>query len=149
MIHIPDDDQWDPSTWPLPPQPADNEPIYLRDGGTIDTRPRCCYRVPGVCRGLAESADHRVHGDRPNRAPSNLISACGDGTVGCHGWKEAHPDEAEARGWTVSRHGRDTTRVPVLLYHAVYAALEPGWFLLGDDYSITPTSPPEGAPDAT
>jgi hypothetical protein len=105
-----------------------NEPIYARDGW------RCAYQVPGVCRGRAESVDHRIHGDHSDQRPSNRISACGDGTTGCHGWKEAHPAAAGAKGWTVSRHGdRDTSQVPAHLDHPVYG---PGWFRLGDDGGI-------------
>ena len=130
------DDEWDPGNWPLPPPPTDNAPIFERDGGW------CLYRVPGVCRGgKAESVDHRVHGNRRNRAPSNLVSVCGDGTTGCHGWKEAHPDEAAARGWTVSRHGADTTKIPILLWHPHWAMDAPRWFRLGDDYTLTPEAP--------
>jgi hypothetical protein len=37
-------------------------------------------------------------------APSNLITLCGSGTTGCHGWVEDHPREAKAMGWSVSRY---------------------------------------------
>lgn len=35
---------------------------------------------------------------------SNLVSTCGDGTTGCHGWIEHNRAAAEAAGWIV-RHG--------------------------------------------
>ena len=106
-----------------------NDPIYIRDGY------RCAYQVPGVCSGRADGADHRIHGDRSDRRPSNLISACGSGTTGCHGWKEAHPAAAGAWGWTVSRHGdRDTSRVPAHLDHPVYGQ---GWYALDDEGGIS------------
>jgi hypothetical protein len=109
-------------------------PIHQRDGGM------CVMRVPGVCRGRAESTDHRIHGNRKDRRPSNLLSTCGDGTTGCHGWKEAHPAEAAARRWTVTRHGHvDTATVPVWMDHAVYG---PGWYLLDNEYGLNPTEAP-------
>jgi len=134
-------EQWIPDLFeadagPLPPWPEDNYPIFLRDAG------RCCYQVPGVCRGRAESTDHRIHGNRKDRRPSNLISACGDGTTACHGWAEAHPADAEVMGWTV-RHetvNTDTATIPVYLHHAVWGT---GWFILDDRYGVTPTTPPQ------
>jgi len=39
--------------------------------------------------------------------PANLITLCGTGTTGCHGWVESHPEWAKAHGWSVSVHQRD------------------------------------------
>lgn len=36
-------------------------------------------------------------------APANLLTLCGSGTTGCHGWVEHHPEWAKAHGWSVSR----------------------------------------------
>lgn len=61
-------------------------------------------RSAGLCEvcGLrwAESMHHRRKTGRV-WASSNLLHVCGDGTVGCHGWIEAHPNEAEQAGWWV------------------------------------------------
>lgn len=37
--------------------------------------------------------------------PGNLITLCGSGTTGCHGWIEAHPDWSQAHGYSVRRAG--------------------------------------------
>jgi hypothetical protein len=57
--------------------------------------------------------------------PANLITLCGSGTTGCHGWVEEHPLEAREFGWAVRR-GRDPAEVPVLTFENV-------WLLLHDD----------------
>lgn len=44
--------------------------------------------------------------------PANLITLCGSGTTGCHGWVEANPWEAMRLGLSVSRYA-DPQTVPV------------------------------------
>ena len=34
-------------------------------------------------------------------APANLVTLCGSGTEGCHGWVETHRKIAYALGWLV------------------------------------------------
>lgn len=34
--------------------------------------------------------------------PSNIVTLCGTGTTGCHGWVESNRAEAEAKGWLLS-----------------------------------------------
>lgn len=48
-------------------------------------------------------------------APANLVLVCGTGTTECHGYIEAHPGEAAARGFRVSS-STDPARVPILDY---------------------------------
>lgn len=62
-------------------------------------------------------------------APSNLITLCGTGTTGCHGWVEAHPVEARANGWAVASWDNPAT-TPVLTPR--------GWVLLDDDFCFEP-----------
>jgi hypothetical protein len=31
--------------------------------------------------------------------PSNVVTLCGTGTTGCHGWVEAHREQATEQGW--------------------------------------------------
>lgn len=46
--------------------------------------------------------------------PSNLLTLCGSGTTGCHGWVEGHPEWAKAQGWSVSVYERDhVATIPV------------------------------------
>lgn len=46
-----------------------------------------------------------------NRA-SNLLTLCGSGTTGCHGWTEANPAEADRLGYSVPP-GEDPAEWPV------------------------------------
>jgi hypothetical protein len=102
---------------------ATNAQIFERDGW------RCV-----VCGGRAQSVHHRVHGNRSDRRPSNLVSTCGDGTRGDHGWIEAHFKAAAKRGWTVSRHDRrPTAEIPVFMANG---PLGTGEYLLGDDLTL-------------
>ena len=50
--------------------------------------------------------------DPLSASPANLLTLCGSGTTGCHGWVEFHRSQAEALGFIV-RHGIDPATVPV------------------------------------
>lgn len=65
--------------------------------------------------------------------PSNLLTLCGSGTTGCHGWVEHHPTWAKAHGWSISQHGRhlfSTVSVAVWTWR--------GWGFLRDDGTWLP-----------
>jgi hypothetical protein len=102
--------------------PTVNEPVYARDGWR-------CIR----CGRRAESVHHRIHGDRSDRRPSNLISACGDGVRSCHGFFEREPEAATEMGWTVSRFGVDPATARVWLNFGPYGR---AWYLLDDEYGL-------------
>lgn len=55
---------------------------------------------------------------------SNLLTLCGSGTTGCHGWCETWPQKAEEVGWAVPSWA-DPARWPVR--HHLH-----GWVLLDD-----------------
>lgn len=77
-------------------------------------------------RGSGGSSDPLIN------APSNLLTVCGTGTTGCHGWIGASPAEALEAGYVVSLNSQEATAdVPVL-----HAALG-GVFLL-DDGTVRP-----------
>lgn len=57
--------------------------------------------------------------------PQNLLTLCGSGTTGCHGWVEHHPREAQAHGWAVSRYAGDPAGVPAWTWR--------GWLMLHAD----------------
>lgn len=58
---------------------------------------------------------------------ANLLTVCGTGTTGCHGWIEAHPSEAREHGWAVP--SWDTPAdIPVWTWR--------GWLLLNSDGGI-------------
>lgn len=63
--------------------------VRQRSGGL------CEIAIDGICLGRAAGVHHRVKsGQGGSWRPSNLLDACGSGTVGCHGWVEAHPAAA-------------------------------------------------------
>lgn len=47
--------------------------------------------------------------------PANLLTLCGSGTTGCHGWVTANPSAARMDGLSVSQH-TDPATVPVLTW---------------------------------
>lgn len=58
--------------------------------------------------------------------PGNLLTLCGSGTTGCHGWVESHPTWAEAHGWSVRRSLQDAvTLVPIWTWR--------GWVRIRND----------------
>lgn len=77
------------------------------------------HRIP---RGMGGSSDERL-----NR-PSNLVTLCGTGTTGCHGWAESQRDLARAWGYLLYRLS-EPSKV------AVYTYL--GWTLYDDDGGVS------------
>jgi hypothetical protein len=102
--------------------------IHTRDGG------KCCG-----CGGHARSVQHRIHGNRSDNRPSNLLSFCGDGVTGCHGYAEHHRAEARLWGWEVSKHRRgDTTTAKAWMENGPYGR---GFYLLDDDGGLRLVEP--------
>jgi hypothetical protein len=84
-------------------------------------------------RGSGGSSDPLIN------APSNLLTVCGTGTTGCHGWIGDSPAEAIEHGYAVSLNSQQATaEVPIL-----HAALG-GVFLL-DDGTVRPVPSWDGA----
>jgi len=77
-----------------------------------------------VARGMGGTKDPAVN------LPSNLLTLCGDGTRGCHGWVEANPAEAKDHGWSVRR-GQPPAEVPVWTWR--------GWVLLDNSGGLAAT----------
>ena len=63
----------------------------------------------------AYSIHHRKGRSGPNAdCPSNLVTLCGTGTTGCHGYIESHRAESYDQGWLVRRLGADVpAEVPI------------------------------------
>lgn len=76
-----------------------------------------------VARGMGGSLLPWING------PTNLITLCGSGTTGCHGWVEHHPTFSREAGWSVPR-SLVPADVPVLFPE--------GWVLLRDDFTVQP-----------
>ena len=117
--------------------PGPNDPIYLRDGRCV----RCGERPNTV--------QHRIHGNRKDRRPSNLLSACmGPGTKDCHSWMEANREAAAQCGWECSKFApgggmTDTAAAPVWM---PWGLLGKGWYLLPDDGGMAVLCDPQPDP---
>lgn len=88
---------------------------------------RCEAAIDNVCLGEHDTTHHRR---KPGRisVPSNLLAVCGDGTIGCHGWIESHPEWAMEEGLWVS-HTEDPATVSA---HMRWENLR-SWYVLEDD----------------
>ena len=78
------------------------------------------------------------HGYDNLHEPGNLLTLCGSGTTGCHGWVHAHPARAYRLGYLVHM-GKDPATIPVY-YRTV------GWQQLNADGTRTPAEPPSDQP---
>lgn len=93
----------------------------------------CELRIKDVCRGPGESAHHRNKASQGGLwTPANIVHACGNGVLGCHGWVEANPATARRRGLWLYR-GQKPSDTPAQL---VFRGM-PGTYLLDDDGSLT------------
>lgn len=74
-----------------------------------------------VCGGPSTNQHHRQNRGSGGsslaaiNSPANLLSVCGSGTTGCHGWIESHRTGAEAAGYIVRR-PTDPASVPVRVH---------------------------------
>lgn len=84
------------------------------------TRQAVLIRDEGLCRrcwrgltGRPYSIHHRKLLSRGgDDSMPNLVSLCGSGTTGCHGWVHSQPGRAEAAGWMVPS-WREPADVPI------------------------------------
>ena len=67
---------------------------YL-DAGSIHHRRMRSHKWPGL------------------NLPSNLLTLCGSGVSGCHGWAHAHPAQAREDGFLVSAYDDHPETIPV------------------------------------
>lgn len=98
-----------------PPPPVVANPFTEKEARRIVTERAmgiCELAIDHVCLGRMASVHHRVkRGQGGKWCPSNLLAACGDGTRGCHGYVEAHPDWAKTKGFWCTP-DQDTTDTP-------------------------------------
>lgn len=119
---------------------------YARDTVMARNARMCEIQIEGVCRGMAETYQHRKrrgHCSPAERwAPSNGLAICGSGTTGCHGWIHRNPEAARERGWEVSAWG-DPARESVWLRNPSLLGME--LYLLRDDggLEIAPDDDPK------
>jgi hypothetical protein len=116
--------------------------VDYRDASVILTRDDFrCVRCGKVVSTSQYSIHHRVLGNRKDRRACVLITLCGSGTTGCHGWVHGHPAEAKLRGWIVSRFAPRTAVPELPVWYEQGPGGKNGWFLLGDDLTLTPGGP--------
>ena len=66
-----------------------------RSGPSLGSCERCA-------RWSVLTLHHRMkRGQGGTWSPANCVMVCGDGTRGCHGWIEGHPDAAAEEGFHV------------------------------------------------
>lgn len=87
----------------MPVAPKDARLIDERDGG------KCV-----ICGWQATNKHHRKPRKHKDDSPANMLSLCGSGTTGCHGWVTSHPKDAYAHGWSI-RTNDDPTEIPILV----------------------------------
>lgn len=112
------------------PVPKVRAVVLIRDG----------YMCVRCGKGIAEqvySIHHRVlRSQGGTHTPENLVTLCGTGTTGCHGWVHANITEATDAGWIVQG-GEDPATVLVQYvseHGGGYSALleADGGLVLGD-----------------
>lgn len=111
--------------------------ILMRDGYACQ---RCGVAPGDAYPGISKQhrAARQMGGtNRPHISlPSNGLTLCGDGVIGCHGWVERNGDEAERLGYAVPSWA-DPATVPVWLATRSCWAL-----LLEDGTAVRTTAPP-------
>jgi len=77
--------------------------VWERDQGSCAKCGRGLHRDR---RGEDWSIHHRAgRGETWSNLPGNLLTLCGDGTRGCHGYLTAHPAAAKSGGFSCNRLG--------------------------------------------
>lgn len=87
--------------------------VLRRDG---DSCLRCGVHITVRGYSLHHRKGRRVLPGLPDpHVAENLVTLCGSGTTGCHGWVHAHPEKAYEQGWMIHRGSADDPAVvPVL-----------------------------------
>lgn len=107
------------------PSKAVRELVYARDQGK-------CVRCGSVWHWAGMDVHHRrmrSHKFPLLNSPANLITLCGSGSSGCHGWVHEHTGEAYEKGWLVHSWEDHPELVHLLTrqHGWVYLTEEGGW----------------------
>lgn len=114
-------------------KPATREAVDFRDGGK-------CRRCGASLYGQMFSRHHRkprgMGGANRKDADrlSNIVSLCGSGTTGCHGWVESNREAAREEGWLIYS-GDDPRHIPMRDWRGRL-------FFLTDDGRVEFSDPP-------
>lgn len=107
--------------------------VDLRDG-------RSCRRCGRPINGYDFSRHHRIPRGAGGSAlvdrASVIVTVCGSGTTGCHGWIESHRTDAETLGWILPKLNRDIDPETEPLFTV------DGWVLLSDAGEVAESGPP-------
>lgn len=96
-----------------------------------------CVRCGARSHWCGLNIHHRHNRSHPYKnlnSPANLVTLCGSGDTGCHGWAHANIPEARQVGLVVSGFNDHPERVPLLTKHH-------GWVLLDDKGGYAPCEP--------
>lgn len=106
------------SAKPIPPRLRAQ--ILERDGYACA---RCCR----LLQGNYYSLHHRLPRSRGGKhTPENLVTLCGSGVTGCHGWIESNRQLATEQGWLIPT-GMDPANWPVLRQSVWLQPTAQGW----------------------
>ena len=121
---------------PTKPAPARTGPDATTVGLVLARDNLACIRCASSVLGATHSIHHRLpRGRGGSNDPTNLITLCGSGTTGCHGWVESYRRHAYMAGLLVPT-GSDPATVAVQGHD--------GWWLLAADGSRTSSAPHVG-----
>lgn len=107
------------------PSPATRETVLARD---LYSCVRCgMYVGPFGVFSIHHRRPRGMGGSRlpDTNLPANLITLCGTGVTGCHGWVEQHRLQARGCGYLLWQ-GADPELVPVATHRGVIRLLNDG-----------------------
>jgi 5-methylcytosine-specific restriction endonuclease McrA len=127
-------------------RPKDTSPTSAVAAAVLLRDEHACARCSGAAhgqRGVDYSIHHRkLRSQGVDNSLPNLVTLCGDGVCGCHGWAHHNRKAAEVEGWIV-RSGFNPLLVPI--FHARYGQI----FLLADgSWASRPLTPTLTAEEA-
>jgi len=111
-----------------------NPPVKITRA--VDERDgEACVRCGVSLHTVTGSRHHRQRRAVGGHTVENIITLCGSGTTGCHGWAHANPANARAAGYIIPANGKATPEViPVLVrWLGAQPFQSHVWVILGHD----------------
>lgn len=120
-----------------PVTPAQRKAVLHRDGWKC----RRCWRTVDL------NIHHRkLRSQGGTDEAENLVTLCGSGTTGCHGWVHANPRIARAHGWMVPSWA-DPAEWPIRFAEGNWSQPRAFWWdmlAVGTDWQMTEVALIEG-----